>query len=67
MQTIDQFRDRLLGVTDTLALMLAAFGAVALVLAGIGLYGVISFSVARERGKSGYAWRSERTVQMLCA
>jgi putative ABC transport system permease protein len=46
IQTIDEFRGRLLDVTDMLAFMLASFGAVALVLAGIGLYGVISFSVA---------------------
>jgi predicted permease len=53
IQTIDQFRDRLLGVTDTLALMLAAFGAVALALAGIGLYGVINFSVAQRAREIG--------------
>jgi predicted permease len=53
IQTIDEFRDRLLGVSDTLALMLAAFGAVALVLAGIGLYGVINFSVAKRAREIG--------------
>jgi predicted permease len=53
IQTIDQFRDRLLGVSDTLALMLAAFGAVALALAGIGLYGVINFSVAQRAREIG--------------
>jgi macrolide transport system ATP-binding/permease protein len=53
IQTIDQFRERLLGVTDTLALMLAAFGAVALGLAGIGLYGVINFSVAQRAREIG--------------
>jgi len=47
IQTIDEFRDRLLGVTDMLAEMLGGFGVVALVLAGIGLYGVINFSVAQ--------------------
>ena len=53
IQTIDQFRDRLLGVSDTLALMLAAFGGVALALAGIGLYGVINFSVAQRAREIG--------------
>jgi predicted permease len=53
IQTVDQFRDRLLGISDTLALMLAAFGALALVLAGIGFYGVINFSVARRAREIG--------------
>jgi putative ABC transport system permease protein len=53
IQTIDQFRNRLLGVSDTLALMLAAFGGVALALAGIGLYGVINFSVAQRAREIG--------------
>jgi predicted permease len=53
IQTIDQFRDRLLGVTDMLAMMLASFGAVALALAGIGLYGVINFSVAQRAREIG--------------
>lgn len=53
MQTVDQFRNRLLSITDLLGTLLAGFGAVALALAGLGLYGVISFSVAQRAQEIG--------------
>ena len=53
VQTIDQYRDRLLSVTDMLAILLAGFGAVALALASFGLYGVMSFSVAQRAREIG--------------
>jgi predicted permease len=53
IQTIDQFRGRLLSMSDTLALLLAASGVIALMLAGIGLYGVISVSVGQRTHEIG--------------
>jgi putative ABC transport system permease protein len=53
VQTIDQYRNRLLSVTDMLAILLAGFSAVALALASFGLYGVMSFSVAQRTREIG--------------
>ena len=53
IQTIGQFRGRLLSMSDTLAILLAASGAIALILAGIGLYGVISVSVGQRTHEIG--------------
>src|SRR5207249_4654259 len=53
IQTIDQFRDRILSISDTLAIFLAASGLLALVLAGIGLYGVICVSVGQRTHEIG--------------
>jgi hypothetical protein len=41
-----------------------AFGAAALFLGSVGLYGVVAFSVGQRRREMGYAWPSARTRSM---
>jgi predicted permease len=53
IQTIDQFRNRILSLSDVLAGSFGGFGFLALVLAGIGLYGVISLSVGQRSHEIG--------------
>jgi putative ABC transport system permease protein len=47
VQTIDQFRARLLDIPDLLETLLTSLGVLVLTLGSVGLYGVISFSVAQ--------------------
>ena len=50
---VDAFLDRWVTGEKTIAQLSAIFGAVALLLASIGLYGVLSFGVARRTGEIG--------------
>ena len=59
----DQIRQSLLA-ERLLATLSGFFGALAVVLAMIGLYGVMSYTVAERRARSASAWRWVRCVRM---
>jgi len=42
--------------------MFSVFGAIAVILASVGLYGVMSFSVNQRTRNSGSAWRWARII-----
>ena len=68
IRTVDQIRDLAMGGRRIASLLLATFSAVALVLAGIGIYGVVSYSVTqrtREIGIRAALGASERTLLRL--
>jgi predicted permease len=53
VQTIDQFRARIIALPDMLAIMCSGFGILALTLAAIGLYGVISVTIGQRTQEIG--------------
>ena len=60
INTMDALVTKSLGERRFNLLLLCAFAAIALLLAGIGIYGLISFSISqRTHADKEFAWRSE--------
>jgi putative ABC transport system permease protein len=68
IRTVDQIRDQSISDRRIPSVLIGVFGTVALILAGIGIYGVISYSVAqrtREMGIRAALGASERNLLRL--
>ena len=65
VKTLEQYRRDALSDTRIQTVLIVGFGLLALALASLGLYGVLSFSVGRTRtGRSAFGWRSAQTGAM---
>ena len=57
MRPLTALVDRAVSPRRFIVLLLAGFAAFALVLASLGIYGVISYSVNRGHRRSAFVWR----------
>ena len=60
-RTFDQFIDARVTQERLIAMLSSFFGGLALLLAAIGLYGIVAQAVRTSQGRSVSAWRSGRS------
>ena len=66
IKTLESQLDETLSTERLIAILSAAFGVLATLLAALGLYGVLAFVVARRPGKLDYGWRWALAAAQWC-